>query len=120
MAELSDLEKFKIIRLLGHPAKTLVEDSTHYSNIIAGRLTNLPEPVVTLIRELLERLENIDEKLAKQIDRAGVQRLDDIVFSGRGIDELRKERRAVLNELSETLDIVNLRGGASANVSICI
>lgn len=116
-----DKDRFKIIRLLGWPAKTLVESSTHYSNIVAARLENLPLVVEKEVKTLLVRIDDLDAKLDKQVGRAGIKKVQDIEFDGQGygMATLRSERRRLLRELSELLDIRLIAGGG-VNANVCI
>lgn len=115
---LTNQEKIKIITDLGHPAKTLLEDSTHFNRIMSDRFENLTPETVACVRELLGRAKDIDERLSKGIKRAGIEKVGDIHFSGRELDILRKERKKVLNELSDVLDIPYKRGSASVNICV--
>ena len=60
---LQDTQKEAIIFYLGWPAKTLVVDSTHYSKIVADRMTNLSEPTEKKVKAILAKLEAIDTQL---------------------------------------------------------
>jgi hypothetical protein len=114
---LSDSQKFDVIRLLGWPGKTLVEGSTQYSNVIAGRLTGLHAEIENDVAKLLKRVKGLDEKLDKALGRASAIEIDGIKLNPDEMNLLRGERSKVVRELSELLDIPNnSRGGVNFSV----
>ena len=116
---LTDLEKYKIVTWLGHPAKTLVTDSTHYNNIIAARLDNLDTNIEIIVRDKMDHLESLEEKRLKGLNRAGVKRIDDIELNGEELRTFSKERNRLLNELSDLLDIPKVKSG-SGMIGVCV
>lgn len=104
---LSDSEKTKIVTDLGYPTLTIKPGSIHYANWINDRLVDITAEGERCVRDLLNRLLDIDKKLEKALCRVGIQRIDGITFQGAGeeLRYIRKERRRILCELSDALDI---------------
>lgn len=116
-------EKYKIIRYLGYPANTLVTTSLSYSKIISDRLLSLEAPAEEEVRSILDRILEIDSGLQSAVSQAGVKRIDDIEFfgakeGGDKLSELRRERRSLIKELAQLLDIALMSGGSMGNVCI--
>ncbi len=105
---LTDTQKMKIVTLLGWSGKTLISSSTHYSNIVVGRLTNLSAELEALVVESLASIAAVDVKLSGSLGKAGLKRIGDIEFFGKGqsFSDLKKERVRHLRELSNLLDII--------------
>lgn len=101
----SQSEQFEIIRLLGWPVMTITESSISYSKIIHDRITSYPEQAEFIVKELIERIEALDEQLEKSVNRSNVKRIDDFEFFGNESTELRKERFRIIKELGCALDI---------------
>lgn len=117
---LSNLDKVKIVTDLGYPGKTVYEGSILYTNWIDDRLTNLEGEIETCVRGLMKRLKDMDEKLQKAVCRAGIAKVDNITFKSKDeeLRALRAERRRILKEMSQILDIP-LQGGGSMG-SVCV
>lgn len=115
---LTDSEKIKIITDLCWPAKTLVPESTHYSNWVDTRINDLTDVIEQCVRDLLKRQLDMDKKLEKAVCRAGVSSVDGVKFRDNEIDILRKERKKLLNEMAALLDIPNRCGGMCGSVCI--
>ena len=116
-------EKYKIIRYLGYPANTLVPTSLSYSKIISDRMLSLEAQAEEEVRSILDRIVEIDSGLQSAVSQAGVKRIDDIEFfgskdGGDKLSELRRERRSLIKELSQLLDIALMGGGSMGNVRI--
>ncbi len=119
----TDGEKYKIVRFLGWPANTIVTGSIGYSKIFSDHLVGLATEAETEVRSILTRIGALDTSLATAINQAGVKKIDDIEFFGAAdggtkTDELRRERRRLIKELSSLLDIAVMGGGGMGNVSI--
>lgn len=115
----SDTEKVKIVTDLGWPGLTVVPDSIYYSNWVNDRLNTVTLPIERCVRDLMGRLEKMDEKLEKAVCRAGVEKVDGITFNKDEIRILRKERNKIICEMSMILDIpMQACGGGMGNVSI--
>ena len=116
---LSAQEKADIIFQLGWPAKTLIQGSTDYSKIISDRLSNLTDEIELNIRAWLDKLAKIDATIEAAICRLSAKRVGDIETNPNELYELRKEKKRILMELSDMLDIEILRSG-SGGISVCI
>lgn len=120
---LSDAQKNRILRLLCYPHGTLVTTSLDYSKIISDRLSNLSSAAQVEVEELMEWIERTDEQLKNAINSAGVKRIDDIEFFGASegtkSDELRKQKRRYVSDLSSILGIPSqCSGGAMGRVCV--
>ncbi len=116
---LSDGEKYDVIRYLGWPAKTIQVGSLDYNTVIVSRLNNLDAEVEEDVRDLLERIEGMDEKLEKAMSRAGVKQIGDIQLNGDEFYLLRGERKRLIKEIASLLGISMMCGGGM-NIPICI
>lgn len=118
---LSDSKKMKIVTLLGWPGKVLVQSSTHYSSLVADRLDNLTPEIESLVKGLLTKIDSIDASLVKTYGKAGLKRVGDIEFYGNGqsFSDLKTERKRLLKELSDMLDISYVKKNG-VNVGICV
>lgn len=115
---LTDSEKVKIVTDLGWPALTVVVDSIYYSNWVNDRLDTLTAPIEACLRDLLERLEKMDEKLEKAVCRVSVSKVDNITFNKDELRILRGERLKIIREMSQLLDIPMCTGGMMGNVGV--
>lgn len=120
----SEEEKAEIIRLLGWPGNTINPSSLSYNNMITSRFLVVTEYAIDQALKLVERIEALDEKLETAISQSGVKRIDDIEFFGGSdgptrMDELRKERKRLVRELSQLLDIQIFGGGGSMG-NVCL
>ena len=117
-------EKHKIIRLLGWPGNTLNADSIMYNNIVTMRLLVTTPETEAEAMKLVDRVTSLDTKLEAAIDSTGVKRIDDIEFFGSAeggtkIQELRKERKRLIREISDLLGIAILSSGGSMG-NVCV
>jgi hypothetical protein len=116
---LSELEKVKVLRLLGWSAKTLDSTSTSYSKIISDRLENLSAATLAEVAYFLDRLDKLETRLDSAISRAGIKSIDDIELFGDEFTVLRKEKTKLIRELSVLLDIF-IVGASSAPSQGCV
>jgi hypothetical protein len=112
-------EQADVIYQLGWPGTTIVAGSTSYSNIIVSRLTNISTPMVAQVRALLARIKSIDTKLEAATGRMLAKKIGDIELRDDESGLLRREKKAVLRELSDYLDIEIIRSG-NGNLSVCV
>lgn len=119
----TESEKYRIIRYLGWPANTLVPTSLSYSKIVSDRLLNVADPAIEEVREMLDRIKALDASRTAAVDSSGVKAIDDIQFFGKGdgtkLEELLQERKRLIKELSQILDLVSYDGGSSMG-NVCI
>lgn len=118
---LSDSKKMKIVTLLGWPGKTLVASSTHYNSLVYDRLNNLTPEIETLVKSKLTEIDSVDTKLSSALGKAGLRRIGDIEFYGEGQSfvDLKSEKKRLLRDLSEMLDIALVkRGGVNVGIRV--
>ena len=108
-----------MVRLLGWPGKILLTGSTHYNNIIAARLINLDSYIESEVHVLVERVGKLDEKLDDALCRVSTKRVDDIELNTDEMPILRAERRRIIRELSELLDIPMMNGNGMMG-QVCV
>jgi hypothetical protein len=106
-------QQHDIIYLLGWPGKTLIEASTHYNSVIWSRLQNLNAPIEAQAGKLVKRVQAIDEILQCALARLSTLELDGIKLNPEEISRLRRERKAILTELSDLLDIEVMKSNSS-------
>ncbi len=113
---LTSREQQKILRFLGWAGLTVVPDSTHFNSVVNDRLGNNVSKPLTVdiereVRDILERLINIDTCLDEAKCRLTASQVDKITLNKNEISELRKERKRWIRELSDILDIPIMRSG---------
>jgi len=104
-----------IIYYLGWPGKTILINSTHYNSVIASRLINLIPAIEAQANALVDRIKGIDKVLIASINRASTLEVQDIKLNPRERETLRAERKKIIGELSDLLDIDIMK---SSNVSV--
>jgi len=116
---LTDKQKDCVVFYLGWPAKTLVVDSTDYSKIFSDRLTDLSTDSEKRIKGILDKLEDIDKQLDEARCRVSTLKVQDIQLNPEEIDQLKKERRRCIKELSCFLDLkVVCKSSSMGNICI--
>lgn len=118
-------DKYRILKFLCYPAKTLTPNSLNYSKILADKLEGLPEEAEDQVVEILDRLDELDDSLKGAVNQSGVKKIDDIEFfgadEGNKLQELRKERNRLIGELSNILDIRSMcKGGFPSMGNVCV
>lgn len=116
---LTNLEKIKVLRYLGWPAKTIDSTSLSYSKIASDRLTGLDSDIESEVRYFMDRIAKLDDKLESGLARAGVKSIDDIEFNGEELTILRGEKKKLIRELAILLDLAIL-SGASGSSQGCV
>jgi hypothetical protein len=114
-------EKYTILGYLGWPVRTIDSTSTSYSNIIAGALANFPADAEDTVRDLLTKLDVIDQQLDSMHSRSNLKRFEDIEFFENGSADLRRERGKQCRLLACALDIAlgpGFGGGNMVNIQI--
>lgn len=117
---LTDQEKLDIIFQLGWPGETLTVDSTSYSKIISDRVTDLSAPIELRVRGLLARVAKVDVALESAVCRLSAKEVGDIVLRDDELYQLRREKKRLLRELSDLLDIPIMRQGDGGGISVCV
>lgn len=104
---LSADQKAKAIFYLGWSGLTLVSGSTQFNSVVNDRLNDADDggPIESKSRELLERLEGYDECLEEAKCRLSASKVDNITLNKDEIRQILKERKRVVRELSDHLDI---------------
>lgn len=114
-------QKARTIYYLGWPGLTIVTSSTHFNSVVNDRLnvTDTEAEIERLVKELLTRLENCDDKLDKAKCRAAALSIDNLKLNPDEIRILKKERMRYVRELSDHLDIPIMKS-SSNQVSIVV
>jgi hypothetical protein len=116
---LSDGDKHKIVRLLGWPGTVLISTSLDYNNIVVGRLTGLNAAIEADARSLIDRIKRLDERRDEALDRAAVEKIDDIEMNPEELNLLARERRKLQRELSDLMAIPLIAsGGINVHVTV--
>ena len=116
---LSDTEKANVVFYLGWSGLTIVSGSTQYNSVVNNRLTNLNDEIERIVRGLLDRLEALDKKLDAASCRLSASEVQDIVLNPDEIRWLKAERRRLIRELSDHLDIpIEKSGGVNVGVVV--
>jgi hypothetical protein len=98
-------EKANIIFYLGYPAKTIVPDSTSYSNVIAGRLDNNSVDIETIARDLLAKIVTSRAEIELAKGRLKASKVEDITLNDREMRDRWKEDSKLCRMLGDHLDI---------------
>lgn len=115
---LSDKDKHRVIFYLGWSGLTLVTGSSQYNSVVNDRLgSTLNVHIENIVKGLLARLEMLDDKLEKASCRLSASEVDGIVLNDEEICKLRSERKRLIRELSDHLDIEIMRSGG-VNVGV--
>ena len=114
---LTDTQKYKVIFYLGWSGLTLVSTSTQYNSVVNDRVSDLNAEIERLVKGLLARLESLDAKLDAAACRLSASEVQDIVLNPEEIRMLRSERKRLIRELSDLLDIpIEKSGGVNIGV----
>ena len=99
--------RFKILYYLRYSSLTLVEDSTHFSNIIKERMETISQSdeASVIINEILEELNVIDQTIKEAKTRLLSSSVGDIEINGEELKKLRSERRTHIRELADYMDL---------------
>lgn len=111
-------QKQDIVYYLGWPGKTILVDSTHYNSVVASRLINLIPEIEAQATSLVDRIKAIDKILSTGLlCRASTLEVGDIKINPEERHILRSERKKVIGELSDLLDIDVMKSGGT-NISM--
>lgn len=118
---LTSQQKTDIVFYLGWSGLTLVSDSSHFSNIISDRieLASTTTEICKIVKRILKKLENLDECLEKAKCRLAASSVDNITMNEREIEQLLKERKRCIRELSDLLDISVVKS-SSRTLGVCV
>lgn len=113
-------QKHKIVFYLGWSGLTLVSGSTQYNSVVNDRLgPTLNSEIESLVKVILEKLENVDEKLEEALCRLAASSVDNLEMNPHEIEMLKKERMRYIRELSDHLDIpITKSGGVNVTVKV--
>jgi len=120
---LTDTEKLKVVRLLGWPGHVLTVGSMSYNNTVVKKLEALSTPMEEALRLLLETVEGLDAKREAALCRASTKEVGDIVLNENELTILTTERRRLLGEISDLLELMIFPGSSQANrgmVNVCV
>lgn len=114
----TDMEKTQIVTVLGWPGTTVMVGGLAYNKGVNDRLTSITASIETLARAKLTAITAVDAKIDKVQNSAGIKSVDDIEFFEGGLDTIRGERRKLINELGELLDIPNVKTAGVLSVGV--
>lgn len=114
---LSDKDKHRVIFYLGWSGLTIVAGSSQYNSVVNDRLGVVNVQIESLTKGILARLESLDTKLESAACRLSASEVDGIVLNEDEIYKLRSERKRLIRELSDHLDIpIEKSGGVNIGV----
>lgn len=111
-------QKYRILRYLGWPMRTVDPGSASYSSYIDQQLTSFPDDALPELDDVLSKLDDIETQRQVMITRTNVQQVDDITFFQDGSADLRRERARLVKELAAILDVAPYGGGSMGQVCI--
>ena len=102
-------EKEKICRFSGWPLQALIPNTTFFNNYFTQWITNVEysQTGEDTIRTFLTRIDAIDQALQDAIKRLAVSSIghNELSMNQREMTDLRAERRRVIREMKDTLNI---------------
>lgn len=114
---LSDKDKHRVIFYLGWSGLTIVTGSSQYNSVVNDRLGVVNVQIESLTKGILSRLEMLDTKLEAAACRLAASKVDGIELNEDEIYKLRSERKRLIRELSDHLDIpIEKSGGVNIGV----
>lgn len=114
---LTDAQKHKVVFVLGWSGLTIVANSTQYNSVVVDRLSNLNAEIEKIVKGILARIDSLDLKLDAAACRLSASEVQDIVLNPEEIRMLRSERKRLIRELSDHLDIpIEKSGGVNIGV----
>jgi len=117
---LSPQEQHAVVRVLGWTGKVIQENSTAYNSQVYDRVSNITTEMEDEARTLLERIAKLDAKLETALCRVSVKEVDGIKLNSEmELMQLRKERKRLIMELSDLLDIPYV-GSSSGMVNVVV
>lgn len=115
---LTSAEKHKAVRLLGWSGKTLVPESQSYNFTVAGYLINLSPEIEEEVREFFARFDKLEQMRMEALSRVSTKKVGDIELNTDELWFLQRERRRLMSELSDLLDIPIVATNGSV-VNVC-
>lgn len=114
---LSDKDKHRVIFYLGWSGLTLVAGSSQFNSVVNDRVSVVNVQIENLTKGILARLEKLDTALEAAQCRLSASEVDGIVLNEDEIYKLRSERKRLIRELSDHLDIpIEKSGGVNVGV----
>jgi hypothetical protein len=111
--------KHEIIYLLGYPAKSIIEGSTHYNSIVADRLEDIDSFTQDNVESVLKEISSVRNKLTGLQDQGKLKQVGDIVFNVDNNDRtVKMEYKRLLKELSRYLDLPMKTGNSM--IGVCL
>ena len=115
---LTSSQKSKIVQLLGYGGKVLQENSVIYNKTTNDRLESLPGDVEELIVSYLAGIAVIEEQIATAPTRLIAKKVGDIELNNQELEDLRSERKRMIMELSNLIDIPIVRGSSGMMIPV--
>ena len=115
---LTEKEKHKVVRYLGWSGLTIVANSTQFNSVVNDRLSVTTAEICKIAKEMLEKIELIDEQREQANCRLAASKVDDITMNERELAMLCKERMKWIRELSDHLDIPIMKSGGGIKAVI--
>lgn len=110
-------QKHKVIFYLGWSGLTIVTGSTQYNSVVNNRLTEITAEIEAIVLGVLARLDSLDSRLDAAACRLSASEVDGIVLNPDEVRMLRSERKRLIRELSDLLDIpIEKSGGSNVGV----
>jgi len=108
---LNQNQKTKILFYAGWSGLTIVPESTHFNSVVNDRIEDASsiDAICKIVKDLLEKLEGLDEKLEKARCRLAAKQVDNITMNEDEIRYLLKERRRCIRELLDLIDVPSVR-----------
>ena len=102
---LTEQQKYQFLSYIGWPVDVLTPDHRNYAPVIAQRFNDFPESAEPEFTRRLEQCTAIDTQLTQATSRLTAGSIGNIRLNRDEISMLRAERRRLLNELKNIINI---------------
>lgn len=108
-------EKADVIFFLGWPGLTIIANSTHFNSVVNDRLnvTDTNPEIARIAIGILTRLAKCDSQLDSAKCRLAAEKVDNLTLNEEEISKLKGERRRLVRELSDHLDIPIMKSSSN-------
>lgn len=108
---LTDKQKHQAIRHLGWSAQTLIANSTQFNSVVNDRVSFVNAQLERIAKELVDCIDQVDTQLKDAQCRVSTSKVDNMTLNEDEIPMLKKEKRRLIRELSDHLDIPIVKSG---------
>jgi hypothetical protein len=113
-------DQYRVLRYLGWSIRIIDPNSASYSGILTRMLNAFPDDAQDILLGMLDRLEDLDQKIQALANRSNIKAIDDIQFFQDSTGPLRTERKNLIQEVASLMDMPIAAGSTSmGTVTLC-